>query len=107
MDAHSAMVMAQGYSREEVASILSNIAETNLIDDKTRRLLMLAEKITRHSYQVTEADIEQLRSAGCSDEEIFEAIAVTSLFNYMDRMADALGAPVEGLQDMVEQMGNG
>ena len=64
----------------------------------------LAEKTTRHSYKVTEEDIRQLRSNGCSDEEIYEAIAVTSLFNYMDRMADALGAPVEGFQDMVEQM---
>lgn len=104
MDAHSAMVMAQGYSREDVKSILSNIAETNLIDEKTRKLLILAEKITRHSYKVTETDIDHLRKDGCSDEEIFEAIAVTSLFNYMDRMADALGAPVEGLQDMIEQM---
>jgi 5,10-methenyltetrahydromethanopterin hydrogenase len=31
-------------------------------------------------------------------------VAVTSLFNYMDRMADALGAPVEGFQEMMAQM---
>ncbi len=101
------MVMAQGFSREDVESILSNVAETDLIDEKTRKLLMLAEKTTRHSYKITQADIQQLREAGCCDEEIFEAIAVTSLFNYMDRMADALGAPVEGLQDMIEQMPKG
>lgn len=101
------MVMAQGYSREDVENILSNVPETELIDEKTRKVLMLAEKITRHSYKVTETDIQQLRKAGCCDEGIFEAIAVTSLFNYMDRMADALGAPVEGLQDMIEQMPKG
>jgi len=39
-----------------------------------------------------------------NDEELFEAIAVTSLFNFMDRMADALGAPVEGLRDMIAEM---
>ena len=98
------MAMTQGYSREDVKNILSNVAETTLIDEKIRKLLMLAEKTTKHSYKVTKADIEQLRSADCSDEEIFEAIAVTSLFNFMDRMADALGAPVEGFQDMIEQM---
>ena len=53
---------------------------------------------------MTDSDIESLRKTGCSEEEIFEAIAVTSLFNYMDRMADALGAPVEGLQDMMTEM---
>lgn len=98
------MAMAQGYSREDVKSILANVAETDLIDDKLRGLLLLAEKTTRHSYKVTDTDIDNLRKGGCSDEEIFEALAVTSLFNFMDRMADSLGAPVEGLQDMVEQM---
>ena len=27
-------------------------------------------------------------------------------FNFMDRMADALGAPVEGFQDMIAEMEN-
>ena len=98
------MAMAQGYSREDVKSILENVSETDLIDEKLRKLLMLAEKTTRHSYKVIDADIGSLRTAGCSDEEIFEALAVTSLFNFMDRMADSLGTPVEGMQDMMEQM---
>jgi alkylhydroperoxidase family enzyme len=48
--------------------------------------------------------MQKLRKQGCSDEELFEAIAVTSLFNFMDRMADALGAPVERFQDMIAEM---
>lgn len=98
------MAMAQGFSREDVQNILADIDNTTLIDDRTRKLLQLARKITRHAYKVTEDDINALRDIGWSDEEIFEAVAVTSLFNYMDRMADALGAPVEGFQDLVEQM---
>jgi len=35
---------------------------------------------------------------------IFEAVAVASLFDYIDHMADAPGAPVEGLQEMVAEM---
>jgi len=98
------MVMAQGFSRLDVQNILADVDNTELIDDKTRKLLQLAGKITRHAYKVTESDIQALREIGCSDEEVFEAVAVASLFNYMDRVADALGAPVEGFQDMVEQM---
>ena len=98
------MVMAQGFSRADVENILADVDNTELIDDKTRKLLQLAGKITRHAYKVTESDIQALRDIGCTDEEVFEAIAVASLFNYMDRVADALGAPVEGFQDMIEQM---
>lgn len=101
------MAMAQGYSRDEVKNILENVQGTTLVDDKTRNLLLLAEKTTRFSHKITENVIEEIRAAGCSDEEIYEAIAVASLFNFMDRMADALGAPVEGFQDMVEQMQQG
>jgi alkylhydroperoxidase family enzyme len=101
------MAMAQGLTQEQVESILEDIDGTTLIDGKTRRLLHLAAKINLNADKVTEADIEDLRGLGCSEEEIFEAVAVTSLFNCMDRMADALGAPVEGFRTMVaEKMQN-
>ncbi len=97
------MAMTQGFTRQEVQSILENIDETSLIDNKTKMLLHLSEKITRESYKIHEETMQELRKQGCSDEELFETVAVTSLFNFMDRMADGLGAPVEGFQDMIEQ----
>ena len=100
------MVMAQGFTRDEVKSILEDIDGSSLIDDKTKMLLHLAEKVTRESYKIHEGTLEEFREQGCSDEELFETVAVTSLFNFMDRMADALGAPVEGLQDMIAEMQN-
>ena len=74
------------------------------MDEQTRGLICLAEKTTRHAYKVTDEDLRGLESLGCTQEEIFEAVAVTALFNFMDRMADALGAPVENFQDMMESM---
>ncbi len=99
------MAMAQGFTREEVQQIINDVDNCPLVDEKTRALLCLAEKTTRHAYKVTADDIRHLEALGCNQEEIFEAIAVTALFNFMDRMADALGAPVENFQDMMESMG--
>ena len=98
------MVMAQGFTREEVQSILADVEGSDRIDTKTKRLLHLAETVTRHAYRVTPEDIQALKQEGCREEEIFEAISVAALFNFMDRMADALGAPVEGFQEMMAQM---
>ena len=98
------MAMAQGLTKEQVKSILDDIDGSTLIDDKTKKILKFAEKVTRNAYKVTEEDMKALHEIGCSDEDIFETVAVTSLFNYMDRMADGLGAPVEGFQEMMEQM---
>jgi len=83
----------------EVRSILEDVDRTDLIDEKTKHILRFAEKITFHAYQVTPSDIQALRDIGCSEEEIFESIAVTSIINFMDRMADALGAEVENFQE--------
>ena len=100
------MVMAQGFTQDQVKSILGDINGSTLIDEKTKKLLNLARTVTQNSHKVHEGTIQDLRDQGCADEEIFEAIAVVSLFSFMDRMADALGAPVEGMQEMVSQMQN-
>ena len=51
VDAHSAMVMAQGFTQDQVQSILENIDGSPLIDDKARQLLHLSETITRNSFK--------------------------------------------------------
>ena len=98
------MAIAQAFSQEEVKSIIENVDGSSLIDEKTKKILHFSEKITQHVYKVIESDIHALKDSGCSEEEISEAVAVASLFNDMDRMADALGVPVEGFQKMMAQM---
>jgi alkylhydroperoxidase family enzyme len=98
------MVMAEGFTQEQVQSILEDVDGSNLIDEKTKMLLQLAKKINHESSKIHEGTIKILRDNGYTEEEIFETIAVTALFNFMDRMADALGAPVEGFQEMIKQM---
>ena len=97
------MVMAQGLTQDQVESILDNIDGSALIDDKTKLMLHLSKTVTHNAHQIHEGTLQDLRDHGCSDEEIFESIAVAALFNFMDRMADALGAPVEGFRQMMQQ----
>ena len=92
------MVMAQGFSQGDVKNILDDIEKTTLIDDKTKAILRFSEKVTLHAYKVTEADIQSLRDLGYTDDDVLEATEVIALFNFLDRIADALGAPVENLQ---------
>ena len=54
-------------------------------------MLEYAEKITFHPTDITETDIKNLRTHGFNDQQILEIAAVASLFNYLTRMANALG----------------
>jgi uncharacterized peroxidase-related enzyme len=101
VDAHGAMVMAQGFTREQVQSIIEDVDESPLIDEATRALLQFSRKMTRESYKIHDADIQTLRDRGLSDPAILEGMHVIALFNYMDRMADAMGTPVDNFQDMI------
>ena len=61
------------------------------LDHPHRLLLEFVETITRHAYRVTDAQVEGLRGAGWSDEQIAEAAYDAALFNLFTRLADAFG----------------
>jgi alkylhydroperoxidase family enzyme len=63
------------------------------LDDKTRTLLEYAEKLTKSPAMIEDADIDSMRSAGWSEDGIYEATALTSLFNCTGRMEAASGLP--------------
>lgn len=60
-----------------------------------RRLLEWAEKITRAPAACGERDVAELRAHGWSDAAIHDAAQVIAFFNYINRIADALGTALE------------
>ena len=49
--------------------------------------------ITDAAYRSTAEDVEKLRVVGWKEEEIAEAVYVTALFAFFNRVADAFGIP--------------
>ena len=60
-----------------------------------RALCVFAEKLTRQPTAMGEADVTALRTAGASDPAIHDATQVVGYFNYINRVADALGVEPE------------
>jgi alkylhydroperoxidase family enzyme len=56
-----------------------------------RLLLEFAGTIARAAYRVTDEQVEDLRKAGWSDEQIAEAAYVAALFSLFVRLADTFG----------------
>jgi uncharacterized peroxidase-related enzyme len=61
------------------------------LEPRVRALCDLAVEMTRAPASVTNAEIERLRELGWSDAAISDAIQVVSYFNYVNRVADAVG----------------
>ena len=60
-----------------------------------RALCAYAEKLSKSPAKVGRADVEALRGAGLDDRAIHDAVQVIAYFNYINRVADALGTDPE------------
>jgi alkylhydroperoxidase family enzyme len=51
--------------------------------------------VTRDVHQVNRTTIDDLRAQGFTDEDILNATEIIGLFNYYNRLVDALGVEPE------------
>jgi len=65
------------------------------LTEADRALCGLAEKLTHHQDEMSPADLDGLRAHGFDDRAIHDAVQVISYFNYITRVADALGVEPE------------
>ena len=61
------------------------------ISDRDRRMLDFAVKVTLDSARCSEADVALLRKDGWSDEDVMDIAEVAAMFNFTNRVANALG----------------
>lgn len=70
--------------------LVHNYRRANL-SERERALLDFAVQLTQSSYEMDEGDLQVLRDVGLTDEAIFEAAQVAAMFNFTNRLANALG----------------
>ena len=58
-----------------------------------RTLLDYVALITQAAYRSTHDDVQKLRDAGWSEDQIAEAVYITAMFAFFNRVADAFGVP--------------
>ena len=61
------------------------------IEPAERAMLDFAVKLTAASSECTEEDVQRLRDAGWSDEDVFDIAQVAAMFNFTNRLASGLG----------------
>ena len=62
---------------------------------RMRPVLDYAEKLTRDPAELTEADAAAVYAAGWDETALYHLVAVTALFNYMNRLVEGLGIALE------------
>ena len=61
------------------------------LPDQERVMVDYVVKLTKDATKVSSADHEKLRQVGFDDKGILQITLIASWFNYINRVADALG----------------
>ena len=56
-----------------------------------RAMLDYAVRLTTAAYRMTATDVEALRAVGFDDRGVLQITLIAAWFNYINRVADALG----------------
>jgi alkylhydroperoxidase family enzyme len=91
VSAHAHFLQVQGQNSKDVDEIGTLHLEKARLTSKEQALLDYVKVLTLEPANVRDTHVERLRSVGWTDEQIFEASFITSLFAFFNRMADAYG----------------
>jgi alkylhydroperoxidase family enzyme len=76
-----------------VAAILGGKLDEAGLTAAERALLEYVERVTNAAARTTAEDVQRVRDAGWSEDQIAEAVYVTAMFAFFNRVADAFGVP--------------
>jgi alkylhydroperoxidase family enzyme len=81
----------QGTDEPIVAALGRGDLDAAPVTPEERALLELVATVTRHAYRTTDEEVQRLRDLGWTDPQIAEAVYITALFAFFNRVADAFG----------------
>lgn len=73
-----------------VSSVIENL-ELAPLPEPEKALLRFVRRMTLASYEISQPEIDALKSHGWSDEAIYDTITVSALFNFYNRWVNASG----------------
>ena len=76
---------------ETLVKALEEDYRTAPLADQDRVMLDFAVMVTKDATRITPADHDRLRAAGFDDRAILQITLIAAWFNYINRVADALG----------------
>jgi uncharacterized peroxidase-related enzyme len=91
MHSHAYFLHRQGADNDVVAAIGRGDVEAASVTDAERALLRFAKLLTNEPYRNTPEQVQMLRDAGWSEPQIAEAVYITAMFAFFNRVANGFG----------------
>jgi uncharacterized peroxidase-related enzyme len=99
--AHSAILIKNGVSLDQLRMILTNFNDAGL-ERAEVAMMEFAQKIIRNANGITRADVDALRSLDFDDTEILDITLTATMRSFASKTFDALGAAPDSVYDELE-----
>ena len=76
---------------DELAAAIREDHTTAPLEERDRVMLDFVARLTKDATRISPDDHERMRAAGFDDTGILQVTLIASWFNYINRVADALG----------------
>jgi uncharacterized peroxidase-related enzyme len=90
MESHIEFLRRASLDDELAAELRRDYKQANL-SEADRAMLDFAVQLTKAAYKMTAEDTDRLRQVGFNDTTILQITLIAAWFNYINRVADALG----------------
>lgn len=92
--AHGSVLAKQVFDPEAVTVIVTGRPQSPL-EPREQAMMAFVEKVVLDADRITSADIDELRSHGYRDEEIFDVAATAAARCFFSKLLDALGVQAD------------
>ncbi|WP_456394211.1 carboxymuconolactone decarboxylase family protein [Nitratifractor sp.] len=91
VDVHKNIAKMLGMSEEQVEETLRGIDAIET-DEREKALLRLTLRAAdKENYKTAQEEIDRVKAAGWSEEEILEAVRIAAYFNYINTLSNIFG----------------
>lgn len=92
---HAGALQAHGMAKRTIDVVLANWRRAEL-SPRERALSKFASHLTVDPDRANEGDLDGLRDAGLTEDEILETVQIVAIFNATNRLNAGLGVKVDG-----------
>jgi uncharacterized peroxidase-related enzyme len=96
MLAHGSVLMDKGFLEPDALRAVVSDHRSAGLDEVEVAVMDLAAKVADDATSVEQADIDRLRSLGCSDQDIVDVVLAAAARCFFSKVLDALGAEPDG-----------
>jgi uncharacterized peroxidase-related enzyme len=100
LDSHAYFLRVQGAEETTVQGIANGNLDQADLTPPERALLEYVTRVTEAAYRTTDDDVQTLRDHGWTEPQIAEAVYITAMFAFFNRVADAFGIAPQGYLEM-------